>query len=310
MIETISIVIVCMNKIDNLRICIHSIEKNTSIDSYKIYVVAYLFSEDNLNLLKKEFPKIEIIESNEIRGFAENNNLALKQLKSKYCFVLNDDTEFITPVIDILYDTLQNDNRITLVSPLLLNSDLSIQMCGRRKYTYLRYLCRQIGIRYSFPSKYENKNGLFKTYNITGAAFMVRRAIFEQMGFFNEQYFFCPEDIELSTKLNRMEYTCYVNTKAKLIHYEGKTAKKSKLFYATTVSAILGCVYYYSTKSRVKLFLLKIIFIIKAYIHNGLYKIRKSSQNEDYSYIYKTVVSALKRGITTKELFIEEYKKI
>lgn len=35
---------------------------------------------------------------------------------------------------------------------------------------------------------------------------MIKTDIFRQMGFFDEYYFFCPEDIALSTALNRRGY--------------------------------------------------------------------------------------------------------
>lgn len=87
----VSIVIVCMNNLNNLYPCLESIRKYTSV-SYEAFVVAYLFSKENLLKVKLDFPWVTFIESNEIRGFSENNNLALKQAKGKYCFVLNDDT--------------------------------------------------------------------------------------------------------------------------------------------------------------------------------------------------------------------------
>lgn len=61
--------------------------------SYECFVVAYLFSKENLEKVKHDFPWVKFIENNEIRGFSENNNLALRQAKGKYCFVQNDDTE-------------------------------------------------------------------------------------------------------------------------------------------------------------------------------------------------------------------------
>lgn len=53
-------------------------------------------------------PLVEFIESNEVRGFSENNNLALRQAMGKYCFVMNDDTEMNMPVVDKLVYTKGN----------------------------------------------------------------------------------------------------------------------------------------------------------------------------------------------------------
>ena len=64
----VSIVIVCMNNLKNLYPCLNSIRKYTTV-SYETLVVAYLFSEENLEKVQHDFPWVTFIESNEIRGF-------------------------------------------------------------------------------------------------------------------------------------------------------------------------------------------------------------------------------------------------
>ena len=136
----VSIVIVCMNNLDNLYPCLDSIKTQTQKVSYETFVVAYLFSEDKILKLKTDYPWVIIIESNEIRGFSENNNLALRLAKGKYCFVLNDDTYHRESVIDELFDELNNlPEQIAILSPIILNVDGSVQYCGRPKYNLFTY---------------------------------------------------------------------------------------------------------------------------------------------------------------------------
>ena len=63
----VSIVIVCMNRMDNLRPCLDSIKSHTGV-SYETFVVAYLFSEAKLEALRAEYPWVKVIVSDEIRG--------------------------------------------------------------------------------------------------------------------------------------------------------------------------------------------------------------------------------------------------
>ena len=65
----VSIVIVCMNKPEQLRVCLESIRRETSV-SYEIIVVAYLFSEENLARLRTDYPDIRIVESRKLRGLS------------------------------------------------------------------------------------------------------------------------------------------------------------------------------------------------------------------------------------------------
>ena len=88
----VSIIIVCMNRPDNLYPCLESIRRTTRRVTYEVLVVAYLYDSDCLAKAREDFPWVTFLESNEIRGFSENNNLALKQASGRFCFILNDDT--------------------------------------------------------------------------------------------------------------------------------------------------------------------------------------------------------------------------
>ena len=306
--ETVSIVIVCMNRLANLERCLPSIEKYTTIP-HRIYVVAYLFSDENLGKLRLGYPYVQIIESNEIRGFAENNNLALTKVTTPYTFVLNDDTEFTEPVLDNLLHSLEESKDATVMSPVLYRGDGSVQFHGRRKSTFPTFLLHQMGIRIPFPSKYENKSGIYKTYNISGAAFLIYTDIFKKVGFFDEKFFFCPEDIALSTLLNKKGFHCYVDSSVKIIHYEGISSHKTELFYATTSAAYLGVSYYYGTNT-IRRSIILMLWMFKVMV----FEIRKAfhctTHVTDYLYIYKQVLMSYIRKVTPKVLFIEEYNKV
>lgn len=130
----VSIVIVCMNNLKNLYPCLNSILKNTTVN-YEVFVVAFLFSDENLQKLRSDYPTINIIISDKLRGFSENNNIALKQAVGKYCFIVNDDTYFSDHVIDNLVEDFNKVNDdVAIISPVTLNVDGSVQRCGKPKY--------------------------------------------------------------------------------------------------------------------------------------------------------------------------------
>lgn len=306
--KKVSIVIVCMNRMENLDRCLPSIAKYTTKVDYEIYVVAYLFSKENLNLLKEKYPDVIVIESNEIRGFAENNNLALRQVKTPLTFILNDDTEFKEPVLDKLVSSLEATPDATVMSPVLWNGEGKLLFSGRRKATFTAYVLSLLFKYRKENSKYENGKGIFLTYTVSGAAFLIYTEEFRKIGFFNEKYFFCPEDVEVGHKLNLASKHCYVDANCNIIHYEGVSSKKSRLFYATTITAYVGISYFYSN-SRIKRFILLLIWKYKFLQHYCIAKIKPTEHYRSYAYIYKKVYDTLKSKMTTKNVFIEEYKK-
>lgn len=314
----VSIVIVCMNNLKNLYPCLNSIRKYTTV-SYETLVVAYLFSEENLKKVEKDFPWVTFLESNEIRGFSENNNVALRQAKGKYCFVVNDDTIMEEDVIGKLirsFDVIV-DPVAAVISPVLLNSDHSVQVCGRPPFRAKEYVMSILHLwsERKDGGRYIDKEGIFKSYNIIGAAFLIKTEIFKKFDFFDEYYYFCPEDIALSTLLNKFGYHCYVNSDAKIIHYGGSSGNRnvSKVKMATMPAGEKGSLRFFADGNILIYFLLGIFIILVSLIKCIYYKIRSRHSMDSYYIIYKAnrnIVCSLLSSMTPKEIFIKYYKSI
>jgi GT2 family glycosyltransferase len=303
----VSIVIVCMNNINNLFPCIDSIIKYTHNTNYEIIVVAYLFENNNLEKLKLKYPKILIIESNEIRGFAENNNIALKMASGKYCFVLNDDTVMTMPVVDLLVESFQITPDASFMSPKTVFPDGRIQSSGRPPINIWVYFLLTLPFirEQKLKSKYTHQKGIFQSFNLVGAAFMAKTDVLKNLGFFDERYFFCPEDIALSTLANIRGYKCYVNDSIFIVHNEGGTA--SRIQTATYPAMIKGNILFYGDNIYKNIFITVIVFIqvvmrLMYSMVNIFSKDRAINMTK-----YKNALVALFTNKTPKEIFIEYY---
>lgn len=308
----VSIVIVCMNNLKNLYPCLESIRKYTSV-SYETLVVAYLFSKENLVKVRRDFPWVTFIESNEIRGFSENNNLALRQAKGEYCFVLNDDTYMDTPVIDNLVLTFHKlPDNVAVVSPNIKYPDGTPQFCGRNKISFWTYMKSTIGIKH-IDSQYRERSDIFKTYNLMGAAFLIKTTLFESVGWFDEYYFFCPEDIVLSTTLNKLGYSCFVNGNITIYHIQGGSSF-SIMQTATEPAHVKGSIFFYSDNSYIKKIVLSCCQIVRSLFRAVIWKIIFYVKKDDNANIkvqaYLNVIAGILSSKTPKELFIKYYKKI
>jgi GT2 family glycosyltransferase len=309
-----------MNNLKNLYPCLDSIKKYTTV-SYETFVVAYLFSVENLQKLKDNYPWITIIESNEIRGFSENNNLALQQANGKYCFVLNDDTVMTMDVIGGLVRTIEKlPEEVAIVSPNILKLDGTIQYCGRPYLGLKEFVLSCMGLsRYvekSHNNKYVNQQGVFESYNILGAAFLIKTKIFKQVNWFDEYYFFCPEDIALSTTLNRIGYKCFVNADIPITHYGGMSGKSLSLIQTATKPAeIKGTIHFYTNGNRLYHMLLSVVVFVLTllqFLYHRFKSLRKHRPNFDYilSVGDTHTLKILFSKKTPKEIFTYYYKNI
>lgn len=311
----VSVVIVCMNNYGQLKACLDSIHNHTSVN-IEVLVVAYMFSQENLERLQTEYTWVKIILSNELRGFSANNNLAFKKMKGEYCFVLNDDTYFNTPVIDELAKTLESHKEIALVSPQILRPDGTVQYSGIPPITWIDWLMILFKFkkeRVDHSGNYIQYKGLFKTYNILGAAFLIRSNIFRKMGYFDERYFFGPEDKALSTLLNKKGYSCYVNADIKIYHLGGATGGAlTKTVCATRPSERKGSVIMYSEGKRWRYLLLSTLVWINSALWacGWLLKTLAGNSSAKYSLIANiNVCRSIFSNKTTTEIFKQYYQK-
>ena len=88
----LSIIIVTHNSKDFLRNCLKSVFEKIKDLSFEVLVVDNASTDGTFEMLKNEFPQVKAIFSKENLGFAKANNLAIKEAKGKYIFLLNPDT--------------------------------------------------------------------------------------------------------------------------------------------------------------------------------------------------------------------------
>lgn len=306
----VSIVIVCMNNVKDLFGCLDSVRKFTTIN-YEVFVVAYLFSKENLESLRELYPWVRVVESNEIRGFSENNNLALRQACGEYCFILNDDTYIDTPVIDNLFNTFTAEKRAAIISPVILDLD-GTRTSGRppsRLYSFVLYNLFRISYIARKDRKYIDQTGVFQTYNIAGSAFMIKTEVLRDLDYFDEKYFFCPEDIALSELANVRGYGCYVNADSVVHHCHANTFKKTSL--AVYPAMQKGLLIFYSEGNRFRYLCLSILMIVSYLTMMGYWICVPGKKREVRSINiqrYRNAIHSLWSKKTPKEIFVGYYK--
>ncbi len=313
----VSIVIVCMNRPDNLVPCLESLQRYTTV-SYELWVVAYLFDKEVLAGLKADFPEVHWVESDEIRGFAENNNLALRQVTGEYVLCINDDTRIFMRTVDILVNNFAKlPENAAILSPKIDFPSGETQTCGRPKQTAWRYILERLHLdgkdqKDDTQSKRPITYSIYQTSDINGACFMIRRDIFEELGWFDERYFFTPEDIALSTKAREKGYGVYVDVDSLVIHYHHKTARK--VITATKPAGMRGFLMFHSRGRALRYFFLGCIVWWIEFCKWCWASLRCLWNSKKGLRVQRTVYAHNLASIfttkTPKEIFIKYYRKL
>ena len=309
----VSVVIVSMNRPDLLYPCLEGLYAQTKAP-LEVWVVAYRFSAENLERLRADWPAVHIVESRELRGFSENNNLALRQVTGDYCFIVNDDTLMRMPVIDRLladFDRLPADAAV--VSPKIVFPDGRVQTSGRAPWTAWRYVKHYLHlVDETVPTPWSMKEGLFRTWTVNGACFLVRTDVFRQAGWFDETYTFTPEDIAIGHKINEMGYTVWSDADVEITHLAGGTV--SRMEAAIKPTRVRGALQFYSGGSPLKYALLgAFVWSVEA-LRRLKYLFADRSDPQSHAAIMYATSGNVMRSVftrrTAKEIFTELYRQV
>ena len=309
----VSVVIVCMNRPDLLDPCLESLyaRNRTELD---VWVVAYLFTEENLVHLRACWPSVKVVQSRELRGFSENNNLALRQISGDYCFIVNDDTLQSMPVVDALladFDRLPEDAAV--VSPKIVFPDGRVQTCGRAPWTAWRYVRHYLHlVDETVPTPWSMQEGLFRTWTVNGACFLIRTSVFREAGWFDETYTFTPEDIALGHKVNDLGYTVWADADVEITHLAGGTV--SRLEAAIKPTRVRGALQFYSGGNPLKYFLLgSFVWCVEALRRLKYLFADRSDPSSRAAVMYATAKNVMRSVFTkrtSKEIFTKLYREM
>lgn len=223
----VTIIIVNYNTAELTVNCINSIYEKTKDLAFEIIVVDNASKDNSVEIIKKEFSQVKLIESEVNLGFGRANNVGIKESKSKYVFLLNPDTLLMNNAVKILYDymeSIENYNVAACGADLYNADNKRVRAFGY--FPSLKILLfKVLGIRSLFSKKFD-RDKLQTPDWIIGADIMIRRSVLDKLDkFFDEDFFMYSEEVELQHRISKMGLTRVYYPEAQIIHLEGQSTK-------------------------------------------------------------------------------------
>ncbi len=228
----VSIIILNWNGWKDTIECINSIKK-ISYPNYEIIVVDNASKGNDSNILKKKFGNsIRLIKNKENYGFARGNNVAIKQVlrenKSQYVLLLNNDTTVDKNFLTELVEVAEKDEKIAILGPKMYyydyNGKKNIIWFGGGKINWKKYP----GYHHIDQFKEENRLGkVIEVDWISGACLMMNLKRINPL--LNEDYFFGCEDIDKCIKTKRQGLDVFYVSNSIIWHKVSKSRKKSMI---------------------------------------------------------------------------------
>jgi GT2 family glycosyltransferase len=239
--NSVSLVIVNYNAGDYLVACISSalsqvddlvVVDNASTDSSLAQIEAVFSGES----------KLRIVRNRENLGFAAACNIGARSSAGSYLFFLNPDCVLEPDSVSYLLQALEVYPEAGMVGGLLVNPDGTEQGGGRRAIpTPGRSFARAFGLSrfanrwpHLFLDFYLHKQPLpsapIEIEAISGACILVRRAVFDDVGLWDEGYFLHCEDLDLSMALRQKGWKIMFVPDARIVHRNGGCSRSRPVF--------------------------------------------------------------------------------
>lgn len=220
-----SIIIVSYNSQTDLPACLDAAVGQAQAND-EIIVVDNGSQDASAALVRRDYPTVRLLE-NMNSGYAGGNNLGASAAQGEYLVFLNPDTMMAAGALAALLEPLDQSASIGMTTACLVHraNPQLVNTCGNTMhYTGLTF-CR--GANQPVDRYRESCD----VDAVSGAAFAVRRSLFEQLGGFDEAFFMYVEDSEFSLRARLAGFRCrYVATA--LVHHDYAMAySPAKAFY-------------------------------------------------------------------------------
>jgi len=206
--------IVTYNNSGIIQECIRSVLEQTRGVDFTLYVVDNGSTDGTVELIRKNFSQVRIIENGRNLGFGHGHNRAMEAVDSDYHAVINPDITLTKDTISALCMYLENHQDVLMVTPKILNEDGTEQFlpkyCPTIRYVFISKLKPFRYLRKRYTREPENLCEPVEVEFCTGCFFVTRTALMKELKGFDSRFFMYCEDADLSRR---------VRQKGKIIFY-------------------------------------------------------------------------------------------
>jgi len=233
MTKDLSVIIVNYNVRHYLQQALHSVTRALRDINAEILVVDNGSGDGSVQMVRKEFPGVILIQNKDNPGFAKANNQAMHMAKGRAIALVNPDTLVREDTFQVCLDFLDAHDDVGMAGCKILNPDGSLQLACRRSFPSPWVAFTRIaGLNALFP-----KSRTFGRYNLTyldpdqqadveavsGSFMVVKREVVDRVGGLDEQFFMYGEDLDWCYRIHKAGYRIVYLPQTQIIHYKGQS---------------------------------------------------------------------------------------
>lgn len=229
----ISAILVSYNTRDLTLRALESLDCAAQELNVEIWVVDNDSSDGSVAAIRAQFPAVNIIEAGANLGFGAANNRAMARARGDYFLLLNTDAFLEIGAIRALLAATARHPRAAVVAPRILNADGSRQKSVWPFPTpangWIENLGLGWGMRRFMAGKIQNPSPdeEVEVPWAIGACLLVRRAAYEQVGGFDENFWMYAEETDWQKSMRLAGWNIVFTPDAVVAHLGGASGAGS-----------------------------------------------------------------------------------
>jgi GT2 family glycosyltransferase len=222
----VSVAIVSWNTRELLRRCLESFEREAGSGRCDVWVVDNASSDGSPELVREEFPWVNLIASAENLGFGPGINVVAERTTTPWLGVANADIALRPGAIDALLAAGERDPGAGAIAPRLILPDGSTQHSVYAFPTVpftalvasgLGQAVPALGERFLLMGRFDPEQARRVPWAIA-AFLLVRREAWNAIGGFDESQWMYAEDLDIGWRLHQAGWATYFEPAAHVEH--------------------------------------------------------------------------------------------
>ncbi len=249
-ITEVSVVVVNWNTQDILRDCLGSIYEQCGEIDLEVIVIDNASTDGSVEMVKKDFPQVTLIENSQNSGFAAANNQGIAISKGRYVLLLNSDTVVLDNAIAKTAAFADSHPEAAVVGCRVLNPDRTLQPTCFMFPSILNMLLSSTYLYKLFPKNkffgrermtWWNRNDIKEVDVVTGCFMLIRQKAIQQVGTMDEQFFMYGEETDWCYHFKQAGWKVMFTPVCEIIHLGGQSSrqKRSKMILQLRGSILL-----------------------------------------------------------------------
>ena len=227
----LSVVIVSYNVRSYLEECLKSVQKALEGIEGEVFVVDNHSDDDSVEIVRQEYPWVNLILNLENLGFAKANNQAIRRAQGEYVLLLNPDTVVRQDTFRGVLAFMDEHPKAGGAGVMMCYEDGSRAQESRRAVPTPWVAARKM---LGFTKRYYMSDLPWdqpcRIEVVSGAFCLLRHQALKSVGLLDEDFFMYGEDIDLSYRLLKGGWENWYLPYS-IIHYKGKSTLKSDYRY-------------------------------------------------------------------------------